>query len=46
MYRIYSKILNSDEGGFEILVKNSMFWKKVFGSFQGISLTTREGSHV
>ena len=25
MYRIYRKILNSDEGDFEILVKNGMF---------------------
>ena len=25
MYRIYKKILNSDEGDFEILVKSGMF---------------------
>ena len=28
MYRIYRKILNSDEGDFEILVKSGMFQKK------------------
>ena len=27
MYRIYRKILNSDEGDFEILVKSGMFYK-------------------
>ena len=28
MYRIYRKILNSDQGGFKILVKSGMFEKK------------------
>ena len=28
MYRAYRKIPNSDEGGFEILLKSGMFWKK------------------
>ena len=28
MYRIYRKILNSDEGDFEILVKSGIFRKK------------------
>ena len=28
MYRIYRKILNSDEGDFEILLKSGMFYKK------------------
>ena len=29
MYRIYRKILNSDQGDFQILVKSGMFWKKL-----------------
>ena len=28
MYRIYRKILNSDEGDFKIMVKSGMFEKK------------------
>ena len=38
MYRLYRKILNSDAGGFEVLVKSGMFLKKKFyGTFQGAS---------
>ena len=28
MYRIYKKIINSDQGDFEMLVKSGVFWKK------------------
>ena len=44
MYRMYRKILNSNERGFEILVKSGVFYKKFYGSFQGASLKIREGS--
>ena len=46
MYRIYRKILNSDEGDFEISVKSGMFLKKFWGSFQGASLKIRKGMYV
>ena len=32
-YRIYRKILNSDEGDFEILVKSGMFYKNFYKNF-------------
>ena len=42
MYRIYKKILHSDEGDTKILIKSGMFSKKkCFGS-----LKMREVSHV
>ena len=34
MYRIYRKILNSDEGDFEILVKSGMFYKNFRAQFR------------
>ena len=43
---IIRKILNSDEGDFQILMKSGMFQEKFSGSFQGVSLKIREGSHV
>ena len=43
MYRIYRKILNSDEGDFKILVKSVMFYitetsPYSFGNFRKLSL--------
>ena len=42
----HRKILNSDKGDFQILVKYGMFYKKFWGSFQGASLIIKEDSHV
>ena len=46
MYRIYRKILNSDQGDFQILVKSGVLGE-ILGliKFSGSSLKIREGSH-
>ena len=45
MYRIYRKILNSDQGDFQILVKSGVLGEILGIKFSGSSLKIREGSH-
>ena len=49
MYRIYRKIPDSFQGGFEFLSKSGTFLKNFYQfycSFPGVSLMMREVSHV